>query len=176
MIDVDQAIGQVERLYRGVVGRDAPPLTETPYAAIPPEKDPEQHVEEQLDRLLSLLGPAQPQQAQAQGRWIPRITLWEGSQEYLLCVDLPGVPRDAVNVSLTQSQLTISGERSGPDGTTELLTPRWQEEPIGPFVRVVMLPQGALAEQLQAQMKDGVLEIRIPRISIPVAAKPITVQ
>lgn len=53
-MDVDDTIGQVSRLYRAITGRDAP-LSDSPYALIPAEKDPVQHVEEQLNRLLDVL-------------------------------------------------------------------------------------------------------------------------
>jgi len=50
MTGIDEAIHRLEGLYRTVTGKDAP-VSDTPYAAIPPEKDAVRHVEEQLDRL-----------------------------------------------------------------------------------------------------------------------------
>lgn len=53
-LDVDRTMGQLTRLYRAITGRDVP-LSSTPYAPIPANKAPAQHVEEQLDRLLDVL-------------------------------------------------------------------------------------------------------------------------
>jgi hypothetical protein len=50
--NIDSAIDQVERLFRSVTGHDAPPVGEQPYATIPPEKNPEVHIQEQVDRLM----------------------------------------------------------------------------------------------------------------------------
>src|SRR4051812_22811436 len=54
MMGIDEAIGQVENLYRAVTGKDFP-QSETPYAPIPAEQDPAAHVKEQMDRLLTAL-------------------------------------------------------------------------------------------------------------------------
>jgi hypothetical protein len=53
-MDVEETIGQLTRLYRAITGREVP-VSNTPYAPIPEKKDPVQHVEEQLDRLLDVL-------------------------------------------------------------------------------------------------------------------------
>jgi hypothetical protein len=52
--DVESTIGQVTRLYRAITGLDVF-VSNTPYAPIPAEKDPVQHVEQQLDRLMDVL-------------------------------------------------------------------------------------------------------------------------
>src|SRR5205823_12838018 len=57
---VDALIGQVEKLYLSLTGQGPPPPREAPYAPIPPEKDPERHLAEQVDRLLASLGPLSP--------------------------------------------------------------------------------------------------------------------
>jgi hypothetical protein len=53
-LDVDGTIGQLTRLYRAITGRDVP-LSSTPYAPIPANSAPVQHVEEQLARLIDVL-------------------------------------------------------------------------------------------------------------------------
>src|SRR5262249_4649512 len=57
---VDELIGQVERFYQSLTGQTAPPPRDAPYAPIPPEKDPERHLAEQVDRLLASLGQLSP--------------------------------------------------------------------------------------------------------------------
>ena len=170
---VDSTIGKIEQLYQSVTGREAPPTGEAPYAPIPPEKDPQQHVEEQLDRLLGALssgrGMAVPR------TWTPCISVLESTKEVVFCVDLPGVSRDAVTLSLTQGWLEVSGERhlpSSPAGNDLQL--RWVEGFVGPFRRVVPLPQGAQADRLEAKLQNGILEIRIPR-NIAASQKTITI-
>ena len=45
----------------------------------------------------------------------------------------------------------------------EALAARYAEHPLGAFQRIIPIPGGVAAEQLQAQLKDGVLTIRVPR-------------
>lgn len=154
---IDGTIGQVEKLYRAVTGQE-PPGGESSYAPIPAEKDPTRHVEEQLDRLVGLLGPT-PASLVAAG-WVPPLSAWEGDAEVLLCLDLPGVRRDRVDVRLQGNALTVSGQRaSAQDG----LRSRLAESPTGFFHRSIALPAGANADAVKARLRDGVLEIRIPR-------------
>jgi len=159
---IDQAIGQVERLYRSVTGLEAPPIQEKPYAVIPPEKAPEEHVQEQVDRLVETLvefsGPS------GLVGWKPTISIWEGRGEIVITLDLPGVTRDGVQVSITKGMLDIHGTRpprGSLDGSQVEL--RYNEHIFGRFRRLIPLPPGLATDRLQAQMRSGVLEIRLPR-------------
>jgi len=159
---IDNTIGQVERLYRSVTGREAPPIQEQPYAVIPPEKAPEEHVQEQVDRLVETLIEFSGQSALA--GWKPPISVWEGKGEVVITVDLPGVTRDGVHVSITRGMLDISGARparGSQDGSQVEL--RYNEHIYGKFRRLIPLPLGLATDRLQAQMRSGVLEIRVPR-------------
>jgi len=168
---VGQAIMQMERLYRTITGKDAP-SGEGVYAAIPAEKDPARHVEEQLDRLMSAV--ARNGLGQAQSAWTPSLSVWEAEKELVLCLDLPGVNRDAVTVQIEGNLLTVSGERPVPSYEGARL--QWNERPLGAFRRTVLLPQVARNAEPTAQVKDGLLEIRIPRETVPVTpAKTVSV-
>ena len=160
---IDTAIDQVERLYRTVTGRSAPPVGDQPYATIPPEKMPEEHVQEQVDRLVETLTEfASPERAETE--WKPTIALWEGKNEIVLVVDLPGVRRDSVHVAVNRGVIQIQGERPLPQGKNEEeRTLRYAEQLFGKFRRTIPMPLATRLEELQAQMRDGTLEIRVPR-------------
>jgi len=172
---IDSAIDQVERLFRSVTGRDTPPVGEHPYATIPPEKNPEEHVQEQIDRLMEKM-------AELSGRpgvgsqWMPPVALWESKDLVLVAVDVPGVTREAIQVTVNQGLLEISGSRQirlpEEDATLEL---KHVEHPFGKFRRTLPLPLGARTDGLEARIRDGILEIRIPRDSGVVDAKTIHV-
>jgi len=172
---VDNAIGQVERLYRTVTGRDVPPVREEPYAVIPPEKAPEEHVQEQVDRLMDKLAEVSGKTTTG-SEWKPPVSMWENRNEAVISVDLPGVARDAIQVAVNRGLLEITGSRPlrfSHDG--EQLDLRYSEHPHGRFRRTVPLPPGTIQEQVQAQMRSGVLEVRISKESITGDAKPIHV-
>ena len=159
---IDTAIDQVERLYRTVTGREAPPVESQPYATIPPEKAPEEHVQEQVDRLVETLTEfTSPERGT---EWKPPIALWEGKNEIILVVDLPGVKRDSVHVAINRGVIQIHGERPLPQGKSgDERTLRYTEQPFGKFRRIIPIPLATRFEELQAQVRDGILEIRVPR-------------
>lgn len=161
--NIDSAIDQVERLFRSVTGHDAPPVGEQPYATIPPEKNPEDHIQEQVDRLMEKLAEVSGNPA-AGGQWKPPISMWEGKKEVLITVDLPGVARESVQVMAGQGLLEISGSRRiRPDQDGERFELKYVENPSGKFRRTITLPLGAKTDGLHAQLRNGVLELRIPR-------------
>lgn len=160
---IDSAIEQVERLYRSVTGREAPPVGEQPYATIPPERVPEEHVQEQVDRLVETLESFSTG-GRTETEWKPPIALWEGREELVIAVDLPGASRDEVHVTVDRGLLQIHGNRPlhrTQDGNGRNL--KYVEHPCGKFRRAIPLPLSARVDQLQANMRDGVLEIRIPK-------------
>jgi HSP20 family protein len=162
-MDVEETIGRMEHLYQALTGAGLP-RTEGPYAPIPAEKDPAEHVEKQMNRLLTLLGDLggdiRPVPLTS---WTPAMSVWESHTEIRICVDLPGVPRDQVQVVAQGKVLTISGQRSIPRNDDFRL--HSSESPIGPFRRAVYIPAGMRQGEPRAEMKDGVLEIRIQKES-----------
>jgi HSP20 family protein len=156
---IDESIGRLEQLYRTVTGRDAPP-GETPYAPIPAEKDPTQHVEKQLDRLLQVLNQIELD-SRPKPAWSPPLSVWESDTEFLVSVDLPGVTREQVEIVTHGKLLTITGTRRAP-GSHEFRL-RMAECPVGPFRRAVLLPALSRPVEPKAELREGVLEVRIPK-------------
>lgn len=154
---IDESIGRLEDLYQTVTGREAPPA-ETPYSPIPAEKDPTQHVERQLDRLLQLMNQV-ALDSRPKPAWSPPVSVWESDTEVLVCADLPGVRKEQVEIVTHGRLLTITGARPAPGGQDFRL--RMAESPIGPFRRAVLLPAHSRPVEPKAEIKDGVLEVRI---------------
>lgn len=167
--NVESAIRQVERLYERVTGQSAPPTGEAPYAEIPAEHDPARYVEQQMERLLTALGTARTPEVQEETppAWVPPVSIWAAPDRYLICVDLPGVPRPSIQIALQEGALEITGERPAPLDGTQGAELRWAERPGGRFRRIVALPPGANAAEMRASMAQGVLEILLPRAAGP---------
>jgi HSP20 family protein len=166
---IDETIGHIEELYRKVTGTPVP-AGDALYAPIPAERDPAEHVEEQLNRLLGILqGWASP----ASPTWAPPVSIFESETEILVEADLPGVGRDQVAVTLQGNALVITGSRPiSREGATQL---RQNERALGPFRRVLTMMPGLRAGEPVAQMKDGVLEIRIQKDTQAVKPRQIVV-
>jgi HSP20 family protein len=165
-MELDETIGQVSQLYRTLTGRDMP-SSDVPYAPIPAEKDPVQHVQEQMDRLLGLLNGQGA--ATAGAPWAPPITIYEGANEMVVAIDVPGTTRDRIDVHLEGGMLVVAGTRPpSPAADGQALRAdgrslRHAEVRFGAFRRVVPLPPGLVTTDMSARLEGGVLQVRIPR-------------
>ena len=157
MNEIEDAIDRVENLYRAVTGKDMPASADAPYAPIPAERDPVQHVQDQMERLFQMLGSSPT----ATPGYAPPVAVWESDKEVVVFFDVPGVPRDRIEVAVQNNVLVISGSRPTPIGNGHRL--RFGERAIGPFRRGVPLPVGLKLSELNARLRDGVLEVIIPR-------------
>jgi len=92
--------------------------------------------------------------------WIPAADVYEDEREYLLALDLPGIKRDGLDVSLDDDgRLVIRGERAAAQG----LHTRRAERPQGRFVRTFSLPDAVDRGRITADYKDGVLLLHLPK-------------
>jgi len=160
---IDSAIDQVERLFRSITGRDTPPVGEHPYATIPPEKNPEEHIQEQIDRLTEKLAELSASPG-VSAPWSPPVSLWEGKSEVLFTLDVPGMSREDIQVTVNRGLLEIAGRRQvKPPEETGPYQLKYIEHPYGTFRRTLPLPPGANIGGLEARIRDGVLEVWVPR-------------
>lgn len=92
----------------------------------------------------------------------PAVDLSEDEKSYVVSVELPGVRREDVTVELHEDVLTIRGEKRSEREEKKDRT-HWVERSYGSFSRSFTLPANALAEELKASFKDGVLSVEIPK-------------
>ncbi len=168
---MDNTIREVERLYQSITGSDVPPEGESAFAAIPPEVDPQRYVEAQVERLMALLGDDAGASPRAMASFVPPLSVMDGEKERVYRLDVPGVQRKDIEVSLVGGALVVRGrrERAGASGQTL----RWREAPEGSFERVMPLPRSVDDDELRVSLKDGCLEIRVPTRA---AAAPVTLE
>ncbi|KZV87260.1 HSP20-like chaperone [Exidia glandulosa HHB12029] len=92
------------------------------------------------------------------------------SNETILSLELPGVARDAVGIDVHVDgadgpRLVVSGEHTRLQGSGRLAT---HERVFGKFERTVRLPRGVTADDVKAELVDGVLTVTYPmRKSVP---------
>lgn len=93
----------------------------------------------------------------------PTVNTREGEDAYYVEVDLPGVKKDDMNIDVKDNILTISGERKIEKEDSE--KDYYQiESSYGKFERSFSLPDNVDVEGIQAESKDGVLEVVIPKV------------
>jgi HSP20 family protein len=93
---------------------------------------------------------------------MPRLDFAEGPEAFIVRIDLPGVRKDDIDVSVADGNLEVSGQIPTAPDRQDAQVHR-SERPSGPFRRVVPLPRQADVEDVRASMADGVLTIRIAR-------------
>lgn len=106
--------------------------------------------------------------------YTPNVDIIETQDEFLVVADMPGVSSDAVDIQYEQGVLTLQGRvepRQDEGGTTYLL----QEYGVGDYYRSFRLGEDIDTEKIDARLKDGVLELRLPK-SESTKPKKITVK
>ena len=105
--------------------------------------------------------------------WMPAVDIVENNNTLMLKAELPGFKREDLDVSLHEDNLVISGERKREEGHKEGGIYR-SERFFGRFHRSIPLPFPVDSEKIQANYRDGVLTVTLPK-SEKVKAKQIEV-
>ena len=129
--------------------------------------DPFTEMEEMHNRLSSLLGrtPARlgdgRQESITVAEWAPLVDIIEDDKQYIMKTELPEVRKEDVKVTVENGLLTIVGERKLEKEESKKY--HRVERAYGRFVRTFIVPDGADAEKVSAEFKDGVLYVRLPK-------------
>jgi HSP20 family protein len=94
--------------------------------------------------------------------WSPVADITETDKEYLIKAELPEVRKEDVKITLDNGVITIAGERRMEKEQKEANEIR-VESFYGTFSRSFALPDNIDAKAIQAETKDGVLKVRIPK-------------
>ena len=97
--------------------------------------------------------------------FIPTVNTREGKDAYHIEVDLPGIKKENVDVSVDKNVLTISGTREMKDEVKEDDYYK-VESSYGTFSRSFTLPENVDIENIRAVSEDGVLEVIVPKLEV----------
>jgi HSP20 family protein len=100
------------------------------------------------------------------GLFTPPVDIEETEDAWIVEADLPGVDKDDIEVDVRDGELTITGEIKQRERKGIL---RRRTRPVGNFEFRVALPGGADPNQVDANVNNGVLTVRIPK---PEQARP----
>ena len=95
----------------------------------------------------------------------PAVNLYETQHAFMICVDLAGMDRRDVEVTLDHGHLIIRGRRQSPmppDGTRAIAV-HLMEIDHGTFCRTVEVPTNVEHEQIDANYHQGMLWITLPK-------------
>ena len=92
----------------------------------------------------------------------PLMNVTEGTDDFYVRAELPGLKADDLDISVTGDTLTITGERKLP-GEDEKARYHRREREAGKFSRIVTLPAQIDTAKVEARCADGVLTITLPK-------------
>ena len=113
-----------------------------------------------MDSMLRGFGGAYEQTA-PQGVF-PPVNIWQGPEAIAITAELPGVEADAIDITVKENVLTLSGERKPPQ-VPEGATWHRNERVYGKFARAIRLPFSASEENVEARLQNGVLLVVVGR-------------
>ncbi|NNE01120.1 MAG: Hsp20/alpha crystallin family protein [Pirellulaceae bacterium] len=96
------------------------------------------------------------------GGFVPRMDVVETNSGYKLCLDLPGVNPDDVQIEMENDHVVIHGDRVRNDAADDE-THRRVERAFGQFRRIVRLPKLIDKDAITADYDNGVLTIVMPK-------------
>jgi len=93
--------------------------------------------------------------------WSPALDLYQNNDNFVAVVELPGMRKEDIEISLHDGSLIIAGERksSSSNGEKAERTERY----VGSFRRSISLPAPVDAEKVNATYRDGILTITMPK-------------
>jgi HSP20 family protein len=106
--------------------------------------------------------------------WVPSVDVSETPEEFQIKAELPEVKKDDVRVSVNANVLRIEGERKQEKEEKNKKYHRI-ERSYGSFLRTFTLPDNVDDSKVQAEFKEGVLSIRVPK-SEKAKAKSVQIQ
>jgi len=110
-------------------------------------------------------------QAQLFSGWTPALDLYQDNDNVIATVELPGMRKEDIEISLQDGMLTISGERKSE--TAEGDKAERTERYVGKFRRSISLPTQVDASKVTATYRDGILSVTLPKAE---EAKPKQIQ
>jgi HSP20 family protein len=94
---------------------------------------------------------------------MPAIDMVDREDEVIVSVEVPGVRKEDLSIAVTDSTLTVKGttERHEEEKRDDYY---YHELACGEFSRVLRLPVGVDSKKVSASLKDGILEIHLPKL------------
>jgi len=113
--------------------------------------------------------------AEAEGVRAPSVDVAETDAEVIVSAELPGIERKDLEVEVLPDSVSLRAEMSQESEKKEATYHR-RERIWRRYERTIPLPAEVVSDQAEAKLKDGVLEVRLPKTERAKAATPKKVQ
>lgn len=118
-------------------------------------------IRHQLDRLFEGIVDSDPSTTPV--NWSPAIEVWDQGNALVFKAFLPGVKADDLDIQVTRSSLSLSGQRHSDDlsdGTKRL----YSDIRYGHFHRATKLPVEVQNTKVEASFEQGILTLTLPKV------------
>jgi len=120
-------------------------------------------IQDRMNRLFEqTLSRSRGEEGVTATTWTPAVDIYETADTIVMKAELPGVTREDIHIQIDGSTLTLKGERRFARDVQEESYLRI-ERAYGSFYRSFALPATVQQESVRAVLKDGVLELTLPK-------------
>lgn len=145
---------------------------QSPELASWPALDRLASLRDELDTLFEMpLWSGFGRQSQLFSAWTPALDVYQNNDNVIAMIELPGMKKEDIEISLHDGMLTISGERKTESQQGDKA--ERSERFVGKFRRSITLPTRIDANKVSASYKDGILTVTLPKAE---EAKPKQIQ
>ena len=117
---------------------------------------------DEIDRLFEAPLAELTRTSQILSGWTPALDLYEDKDNVYVRVELPGLKKEDIDLSLHNGSLSVSGERKSEDTYKDAEVYR-AERFYGKFQRTVTFPTPVAADKAKAEYRDGILTVTVPK-------------
>lgn len=100
------------------------------------------------------------------GVWMPPCDVYETDENIVILVEIAGIEKKDLKISLEENYLTIKGFRNDPSKQDGRRNYYYMELNFGPFERLVFIPCAIRAENVKVTYDQGLLKIILPKLTI----------
>lgn len=98
----------------------------------------------------------------------PLIDLADNGKEYVVKAEIPGISKDQLNIEVGENEIEISGETKSEEKEEDKDRGYIRRERrYSKFYRSLPLPDAVVADKAEAELKDGVLTVKLPKAAPP---------
>lgn len=122
-------------------------------------------IADEMNRMIDrFFGPSALSEMESimETEWTPRVNIAETKDHYLVEVEVPGMKKDDIHISLKDNLLTIEGERKFESESKDKNYHR-RESFYGKFSRSFTLPEDVMKDKIDASYENGILTITLPK-------------
>lgn len=124
-----------------------------------------QRLRDRVGRLYAALQEAtEAESPLVSGEWAPPVDLCEACDAIYIRIELPGVAPELINIGLSNTKLRLWGEKKRRPARRRIVSYLCSERSYGKFSRVVHLRWTISVRDATAEMSNGILLIRLPKI------------